>query len=269
VEVKVNLGYLKDSNGEYEESPKINRVKYFHYLVELDSAGRIIGGRFYPDSANIDMLWMPLQPKQGRQPGNKAGNPYLKVNEILSIWRDSVPEELRERWVVIDPPNADSRLVLEKERDLIPIGYDVVRPHAPVEVEVAETEVTPQDEQVTAQATEEEPAAESLASQPPVAEAAEPLVVESMILSEADGTCEIEEEITNDEASEEQATISDAADPLDDLFRDLPPVEPATEPVRSEISDRDQDTQVERTAVIVTDQDDTPPNFSEYLETVR
>ncbi len=127
VEVKMNLGYLKDSNGEYEESPKIFRVKYFHYMLDLNSSGEIIGGRFYPDSSVIDMVWLPLQPKQGRQTGNEAGNPYISVRDILALWRDSVPAELRQKWVVIDPPKEDSQLVVSNAKTLIPVGYSVLR----------------------------------------------------------------------------------------------------------------------------------------------
>ncbi|MCH5375345.1 MAG: hypothetical protein JJ992_15340, partial [Planctomycetes bacterium] len=125
IEVKLNLGYLRDSNGEYEESPKLFRVKYFHYMVDLNANGEIIGGRFYPDSSVIDMLWLPLQPKQARQQGNEAGNPYLSTQAILALWRDSVPEDVRQRWVVIDPTSEDNQLVMSNSDNLIPLGYSI------------------------------------------------------------------------------------------------------------------------------------------------
>ncbi len=127
VEVKMNLGYVLDSNREYDESPRIHRVKSFHYLLDLNPQGEIIGGRFHRNSTRIAMLWLPLQPKAGRQPGNRLGNPHLNVQQVLSIWRDSVPAELRDKWVVVDPPREDRLLVLSDPDDLVPPGYAVRR----------------------------------------------------------------------------------------------------------------------------------------------
>jgi hypothetical protein len=107
VEVKMNMAYAKDSRGEAHQSPRNRRIKYFHYSLDLNDEGEIIGGSFYRDSSRIDMLWAPLQPRQGGTEGNKRGNPYVKVDEILAIWRASVPEEMRHKWPVIDPPEAD------------------------------------------------------------------------------------------------------------------------------------------------------------------
>jgi hypothetical protein len=135
VEVKLNLGYLKDSSREHDESPKIFRVKYFHYLLDLNANGDIVGGRFYPDSSVIDMLWLPLQPKPGRQPGNEAGNPHLNVQQVLAIWRDSVPEELRQKWVVIDPTREDRQLAVIDPDQMVPMGYTINR----VETRIADT----------------------------------------------------------------------------------------------------------------------------------
>lgn len=123
VEVKLNLAYLKDSNGEYDESPRLYRVKYFHYMLSLDSSGRIIGGRYFPDSLTVDMLWLPLQPKEGRRPGNESGNPHLSVKNVLAIWRASVPEEDRRKWVVVDPVAEDRTVDLAHVKTLVPLGY--------------------------------------------------------------------------------------------------------------------------------------------------
>jgi hypothetical protein len=92
VEVKLNIAYAKDSNGEFQQSPRYQRTKYFHYLLNLDAEGRIVGGSFYRDSSMIDLLWMPLSPKQGRKPGNERGNPHVNVDQVIAIWRDSVPK---------------------------------------------------------------------------------------------------------------------------------------------------------------------------------
>jgi hypothetical protein len=121
VEVKLNLAYVKDSNGEYQESPRNKRVKSFHYDLYLGNQGEIVGGRFYPDSAIIDMLWLPLRPKQGRQKGNESGNPYVDVNQVLAIWRASASPEERAKWFVVDPPREDRILNVADVKTLVPL----------------------------------------------------------------------------------------------------------------------------------------------------
>ena len=107
VDVRMNLAYAKDSRGEYQRSPRIRYTKYFSYNLDLNQDGEIVGGQFYRNSSMIDLLWLPLRPKQGKKPGNERGNPHIDVDEVLSIWRDSVPEDVRKKWPVIDPPAAD------------------------------------------------------------------------------------------------------------------------------------------------------------------
>jgi len=121
VEVKLNLAYIKDSNGEYQESPRIRRVKSFHYDLYLNTAGEIIGGSWYNDSAIIDMLWLPLLPKQGRQKGNESGNPYVDVNKVLAIWRQSASPEEREKWLIVDPPKEDRIDNVADVKTLVPL----------------------------------------------------------------------------------------------------------------------------------------------------
>lgn len=121
VEVKLNLAYIKDSNNEYHESPRIRRVKSFHYDVHLNSAGEIVGGSFYNDSAIIDMLWLPLLPKQGRQTGNELGNPHVDVSQVLAIWRESAAAEEREKWLIVDPPKEDRVFDVADVKTLIPL----------------------------------------------------------------------------------------------------------------------------------------------------
>ncbi len=121
VEVKMNIAYAKDSNGEWDESPRIKRVKYLHYMLNLDANGKIVGGYFYRDSNVIDMLWVPLRPKQAGQPGNEAGNPYINVDEVLAIWRASAPEDTRKKWLAVDPSELD-RVVLVTEAETTPVS---------------------------------------------------------------------------------------------------------------------------------------------------
>jgi hypothetical protein len=76
-------------------------------VLDLDRDDNIKGGRYYSDSGQIDMLWAPLKPAQGGDEKNKRGNPHLNVKEVLAIWRDSVPEDLRKQWLNIDPTEED------------------------------------------------------------------------------------------------------------------------------------------------------------------
>ncbi|MBI2480115.1 MAG: hypothetical protein HYV60_16240, partial [Planctomycetia bacterium] len=156
VEVKMNIAYAKDSRGEFQQSPLNKAQKYFHYYLNLDDQGKIVGGNFYRDSSRIDMLWIPLSPKESRTPGHERGNPYIKADEILSIWRDSVPEETRKQWLVIDQPEAD-------RVNEIPEGYAALVPLQQFATAVVEAQApAPPAEDATAEAaTAEARAAET------------------------------------------------------------------------------------------------------------
>jgi hypothetical protein len=107
-EAKTLITYALNINRELDKGPaNYHRQMYFHYVLELDDAGKIRGGRYLGDSQQIDMLWTPLQPAQGGEEKNKRGNPHLNVKEVLAIWRESVPEDLRKQWLNIDPTEED------------------------------------------------------------------------------------------------------------------------------------------------------------------
>mgnify|MGYP005843009921 CR=1 FL=1 len=109
VAVQTHIDYAYYSNGEYERSPRIARRKYFHYQLDLNQQGEIVGGVYYRDSSIIDLLWVPLRPVQGGQEGNERGNPHVDVHEVVRIWRDSVPDEIVAQWRNIDsaePPGS-------------------------------------------------------------------------------------------------------------------------------------------------------------------
>jgi len=107
VQVQMNIGYAKDSRGEFQQSPRIKYTKYFHYALDLNPRGEIVGGYFFRGSSLIDLLWIPLQPKPGGKEGNQRGNPHVDVSEVLAIWRESVPAKVRGTWLVVDPPKRD------------------------------------------------------------------------------------------------------------------------------------------------------------------
>jgi hypothetical protein len=48
------------------------------------------------------LLWVPLAPVSGGSPGNEDGNPHIDVAQVLSIWRDSVPRDIADKWRNID-----------------------------------------------------------------------------------------------------------------------------------------------------------------------
>jgi len=121
VDVRLNLTYARESQGEYQQSPRIARKKFFHYRLDLNPAGEIVGGAYYGDSSRIDMLWVPLRPKASGQPGHERGNPHIKVETILSLWRASVPEETRKKWLIVDPAPEDRVMDVASATSLVPL----------------------------------------------------------------------------------------------------------------------------------------------------
>ncbi len=121
VEVTMNVVYAADSRSEWDESPRLEEVRYFHYVLDLDAEGKIVGGQFLHDSWAIDMLWVPLSPKASGQPGNERGNPYINVETILSLWRESAPSEARAVWLNVDPTD-----IIDRDRLQSPIAEVVV-----------------------------------------------------------------------------------------------------------------------------------------------
>ncbi|MBW8884108.1 MAG: hypothetical protein JF612_04865 [Planctomycetia bacterium] len=110
-EVKTWITYTLNINREMDKGPpNYHRQMFFHYLLDLDDSGDIRGGRYMGDSQQIDMLWTPLKPTQGGEERNRRGNPHLDIKEVLAIWRESVPEDLRKKWLNIDPTEEDRML---------------------------------------------------------------------------------------------------------------------------------------------------------------
>ena len=115
-EVQMTVSYTLNIGREQDKGPTDHhKTMFFHYVLDLDEGGAITGGRFYGDSNQIDMLWTPLQPVQGGQEKNKRGNPHLNIKEVLAIWRESVPEDLRKKWLNVDPTQEDRILPPEEK----------------------------------------------------------------------------------------------------------------------------------------------------------
>ncbi|MDQ3335613.1 MAG: proprotein convertase P-domain-containing protein [Myxococcota bacterium] len=89
-DVKMTVKYVTEGDAEARPLGFANftRTDNYHYILELNSVGKIIGGRYCTDSTNshVDFLWSPT--------GNhNPTNPYVKsdkVNELVakSIARD-------------------------------------------------------------------------------------------------------------------------------------------------------------------------------------
>lgn len=120
VDVQMNVMYANSSRTESDVSPRLPLRKYFNYRLKLDESGNIVGGWYYRGSSQIDMLWVPLNPKQGGEEGNERGNPHVNVNEVLAIWRDSVSDDLRRNWAVVDPAEEDRLGEVEQLAQLTP-----------------------------------------------------------------------------------------------------------------------------------------------------
>ena len=117
VEVRMNANYSQSIRREVDRSQHLAKTIHFHYSLDLSTEGEITGGSYYNDSARIDMLWTPLHPVQGGTEGNTRGNPHLDVKEVLAMWRESVPEELRKKWWNIDPTEEDVIVVQTEATD--------------------------------------------------------------------------------------------------------------------------------------------------------
>ncbi len=123
VAVRLKLTFAKDTRGEYHKSPRIQYVKHFHYALTLNNDGEIVGGYYYRDSSIIDLLWLPLRPKPSGEEGHERGNPHVDIDQVLAIWRTSVPETKRRDWFVADPAPQD-RILLDElpwGRRLLPV----------------------------------------------------------------------------------------------------------------------------------------------------
>jgi hypothetical protein len=130
-EVRLNFGFVDMTDREYEKAPQKYQFMYFHYQLYLDDNGKITGGHYYWDSNRIDLLWVSLKPYQGGKKGNEEGNPHLKVEDVLSLWRESVPKQYRENWRNIDPVAEDALKdqLEEKESERVLVDNEPARSH--------------------------------------------------------------------------------------------------------------------------------------------
>lgn len=99
VEVEVTSHYITESSASTEPtSDNIDAYKrrdYYHYILELDADGKIIGGEWVGSSLydHPDFLWLPTGPSPW---GN---NPYLDLTRIRQLVQQSIDEN-----DINDPP---------------------------------------------------------------------------------------------------------------------------------------------------------------------
>lgn len=73
-----------------KESDRV-KSKIYQYILELDGAGRIIGGEWVGDSQknHPDFLWVAFEPTTGD--GSAGGaNPHVQAAEVIKLWAESV-----------------------------------------------------------------------------------------------------------------------------------------------------------------------------------
>lgn len=82
-EVRMTVTYLSESGAEATPVGWMNNTSQddYHYILELNDAGKVIGGRYCTDSTNthIDFLWSPTG---NHGPSNPNVN-MAKVNELI------------------------------------------------------------------------------------------------------------------------------------------------------------------------------------------
>ena len=140
VEVRTNILYTNMTDMEYDKAPANSQTMAFHYQLELDGKGNIIGGQTYRDSNQLDLIWIALHPTQGGTAGNEEGSRYLSCRQVLALWRASAPEAARKTWYNIDPI-AEDRIPSSKE--------DVAPAQAPA-AKVAKKEAEKEEVETTA-----------------------------------------------------------------------------------------------------------------------
>jgi len=86
-EVRMTVSYLTESGAEARPVGFINNTSTdnYHYILELNSAGKVLGGRYCTDNTNahIDFLWSPT--------GNfRPSNPNVDKAKVLDLIKKSI-----------------------------------------------------------------------------------------------------------------------------------------------------------------------------------
>ena len=91
-EVRLQTDYITESQPSTSpRGPEISqytRHDNYHYILELDEAGNILGGEYLDGSVPPDFLWLPLSP------ASVLSNPFLdatKIHDLLKASRTPAP----------------------------------------------------------------------------------------------------------------------------------------------------------------------------------
>ncbi len=84
------------------------KIFEYQYVLELDENDNILGGEWHYDfqKNHPDFVWIAFQPFQS-DGGPLFGNPHVDINEVLSIWAESVGEDPKNPPLGLIAPNAE------------------------------------------------------------------------------------------------------------------------------------------------------------------
>ena len=89
-DVKMTVKYVTE--GDASATPlgfaNYTRTDSYHYILEVGSTGKVIGGRYCTDSSNthVDFLWSPT----GR---HSPSNPYITASKVLELVAKSISSD--------------------------------------------------------------------------------------------------------------------------------------------------------------------------------
>jgi len=73
-----------------------SRSMSIRYYLELDTDGKIVGGRALSHAGHF--LWIPLYAVQGIRDQSSPGNPHLNVQQIIALARESALPRIQEKY---------------------------------------------------------------------------------------------------------------------------------------------------------------------------
>jgi hypothetical protein len=104
-----------------ERTGQLSRSMSIRYYLELDTEGKIVGGRALSPAGHF--LWIPLYPVQAIADQSSPGNPHLDVPTVLALARASALPNVQEKYDqvaignLVDPQIA-ARAEAERQRRL-------------------------------------------------------------------------------------------------------------------------------------------------------
>jgi hypothetical protein len=88
-DVKMTVKYITEGSASRQPIGFMNNIRTdrYHYILELNSAGKVIGGRYCTDSENshVDFLWSPTGT-------HRSTNPYVKTDKVNELVAKSIAQ---------------------------------------------------------------------------------------------------------------------------------------------------------------------------------